>query len=115
MSSYTRPVSEDFHWHPVYRANALLREALQSTTQSLQSLETHYSVEQLSNAIESMLQGPVQITYPRPLAVRLDNLHVEEQRIPGLEALMRPIQHAPGAQPADPRVHGQDILPKADL
>jgi len=115
MTSYTRPVSEDFHWHPVYRANALLREALQSTTQSLESLETHYSVEQLSNAIESVLQGPVQITYPRPLAMRLDNLHVEEKRIPGLEALMRPIQHAPGAPPADCRVGGHDILAEAEL
>jgi hypothetical protein len=106
MTSYTPPVSEDFHWHPVYRANALLREALQSTTQSLESLETHYSVEQLSSAIESVLQGPVQITYPRPLAMRLDNLHVEEKRIPGLEAFLRPIQHAPGAPRADYRDDG---------
>jgi hypothetical protein len=97
MTTYTPPVPEDLNWHPVYRANTLLREALQSATQSLESLETHYSVEQLSNAIENVLQGPVQITYPRPLAMRLDNLHVEEKRIPGLAAFMRPIHHAPGA------------------
>ncbi len=36
MTSYTPPVPEDLNWHPVYRANALLREALQSTTQSLE-------------------------------------------------------------------------------
>jgi hypothetical protein len=108
MTSYTPPVSEDFHWHPVYRANALLREALQSTTQSLESLETHYSVEQLSNAIENVLQGPVRITYPRPLAVRLDNLHLEEKRIPGLAAFM--LQHAPGAMVATARDRGEDIL-----
>ncbi len=114
MTSYTPPAPEDFHWHPVYRANALLREALQSTTQSLESLETHYSVEQLSNAIENVLQGPVQITYPRPLAVRLDNLHVEEKRIPGLEAFMRPIQHAPGAPVADARDGGEDKLAETE-
>src|SRR5262245_3880616 len=115
MTSYTPPVSQDFHWHPVYRANALLREALQSTTQSLESLETHYSVEQLSNAIESVLQGPVQITYPRPLAMRLDNLHVEEKRIPGLAAFMLPIQHAPGVLPADCRDDGHDTLAEAEF
>lgn len=96
MTNYTPPVTEEPHWHPVYRANALLREALQNTTQSFEALERHYSVETLSQAIESVLQGPVQITYPRPLAVRLDNLHIEEKKIPGLEALLRPIQHAPG-------------------
>jgi hypothetical protein len=114
MTSYTPPVSKDFHWHPVYRANALLREALQSTTQSLESLETHYSVEQLSNAIENVLQGPVQITYPRPLAVRLDNLHLEERRIPGLAAFMLPIQHAPGAPVADARDGGENNLAETE-
>jgi hypothetical protein len=114
MTSFTPPVTEEPHWHPVYRANALLREALQSTTQSFESLERHYSVETLSQAIESVLQGPVQITYPRPLAVRLDNLDVEERRIPGLEALMRPIQHAPGAPQADCRAGGDDGMVEAE-
>jgi hypothetical protein len=106
MTTYTPPVPEDLNWHPVYRANTLLREAMQSATQSLESLEAHYSVEQLSNAIENVLQGPVQITYPRPLAVRLDNLHLEENSIPGLAAFMRPIHHAPGAPAADARNSG---------
>ena len=114
MTSYTPPVPEDLNWHPVYRANALLREALQSTTQSLESLETHYSVEQLSNAIENVLQGPVQITSPRPLTLRLDNLDVEEKRIPGLEAFLRPIQHAPGAPVADARDGGEDNLAETE-
>jgi hypothetical protein len=114
MTSYTPPAAQDFHWHPVYRANALLREALQSTTQSLESLETHYSVEQLSNAIENVLQGPVQITYPRPLAVRLDNLHLEEKRIPGLAAFMLPIQHALGAPVAAARDRGDDALAETE-
>jgi hypothetical protein len=114
MTSYTPPVPDDLNWHPVYRANALLREALQSTTQSLESLETHYSVEQLSNAIENVLQGPVQITYPRPLAVRLDNLHLEEKRIPGLAAFMLPIQHAPAAPVAAARDRGDDALAETE-
>jgi hypothetical protein len=101
MTRSTPPVSDGPEWHPVHRANALLREALQNTTQSFESLEARYSVESLSNAIESVLQGPVRITYPTPLAVRLDGLRVEENRIPGLEALMRPIRHAPGTSLAD--------------
>jgi hypothetical protein len=100
MRRSTPPVSDGPEWHPVHRANALLREALQNTTQSFASLEARYSVESLSNAIESVLQGPVRITYPTPLAVRLDGLPVEEKTIPGLEALMRPLQQAPGAPPA---------------
>ena len=114
MTSFTPPVTEEPNWHPVYRANALLREALQNTAQSFESLETHYSVESLSNAIESVLQGTVQITYPRPLAVRLDNLHVEEKRIPGLEALLHPIEHAPGVPPADCRDGGNDGMVEAE-
>jgi hypothetical protein len=110
MTTYTPPVPEDLNWHPVYRANTLLREALQSATQSLESLETRYSVEQLSNAIENVLQGPVQITYPRPLALRLDNLHVEEKRIPGLAAFMRPSHHAPGAPAAAASDGGENSL-----
>ena len=108
MTRSTPPVSDGPEWHPVHRANALLREALQNTTQSIESLEARYSVESLSNAIESVLQGPVRITYPRPLAVRLDDLPVEEKRIPGLEALMRPIRHAPGASLADCQNDGDD-------
>ena len=90
------PNSEQPDWHPVHRANALLREALQNTTRSFEALEAHYSVESLSHAIERVMQGPVRITYPTPLAVRLDGLEIEERAIPGLEALMRPAQHAPG-------------------
>jgi hypothetical protein len=81
---------------------------LQNTTQSFESLEARYSVESLSNAIESVLQGPVQITYPTPLAARLDGLPFEENKIPGLAALMRPLQQAPGAPRAYCRNDGND-------
>jgi hypothetical protein len=46
--------------------------------------------------------------------VRLDNLHVEEKRIPGLEAFLRPIQHAPGAPVADARDGGEDNLAETE-
>jgi hypothetical protein len=108
MTISTPPVSDGPEWHPVHRANALLREALQNTTQSFASLEARYSVESLSNAIESVLQGPVRITYPTPLAVRLDGLPFEENKIPGLAALMRPLRQAPSAPRAYRRNDGED-------
>ncbi|HET7211686.1 MAG TPA: hypothetical protein VFI85_08090 [Methyloceanibacter sp.] len=108
MTISTPPVSDGPEWHPVHRANALLREALQNTTQSFEALEARYSVESLSNAIESVLQGPVRITYPTPLAARLDGLPFEENKIPGLAALMRPLQQAPGAPLAASRNDGDD-------
>ncbi len=46
--------------------------------------------------------------------MRLDNLHVEEKRIPGLEAFLRPIQHAPGAPVADARDGGEDNLAETE-
>jgi hypothetical protein len=110
MTGSTTPMSEQPDWHPVHRANALLREALQNTTRSFESLEARYSVESLSDAIESVLQGPVRITYPMPLAVRLHHLSIEEKAIPGLEALMRPSKHAPGDPLAGFRHDGDDGL-----
>jgi hypothetical protein len=101
MIGSTAPVSEYPDWHPVHRANALLREALQNTTRSFESLEAQYSAESLSDAIESVMRGPVQIPYPRPLAARLDDLPVQERTIPGLEALMHPAQHGPGDTSGD--------------
>ncbi len=98
MTGSTTPVTEQPDWHPVHRANALLRKALQSTTESFGSLEARYTAESLSSAIDSVMQGPVHITYPRPLAVRLDDLEIEEKAIPGLEALMHPLTHGPGDQ-----------------
>jgi hypothetical protein len=93
MTVSTPPVSDGPEWHPVHRANALLREALQNTTQSFASLEARYSVESLSNAIESVLQGPVRITYPTPLAVRPDGWAVEEGR--SCLRRLRPLHQAP--------------------
>ena len=91
---------EQSDWHPVHRANALLREALQSTTGSFETLQDRYGVESLSNAIESVMQG-VHITYPTPLGTRFDDLDAEAKTISCLEALVGPIQQAPSDQPAD--------------
>jgi hypothetical protein len=85
---------EQSDWHPVHRANALLREALQSTTESVETLQARYGIESLSNAIESAMEG-VQITYPTPLATRFDNLDAEERTISCLEALVGPVREAP--------------------
>ena len=101
MSRSTTPVTEQPDWHPVHRANALLREALQGATQSFEALEARYSVESLSDAIDSVMTGPAQITYPTPLAVRLDGLEIEEAMIPGLEGFMHPLMHDPGHHLAD--------------
>jgi TPR repeat protein len=88
MTRSTTPVTEQPDWHPVHRANALLRQALQGATKSFEALEARYSVESLSDAIDSVMNGPVQITYPKPLAVRLDDLDIEERTVPGLERYM---------------------------
>jgi hypothetical protein len=100
MSGSTTPMTEQPDWHPVHRANALLREALQGATKSFESLEARYSVESLSDAIDSVMNGPVQITYPRPLAVRLDDLDIEERMVPGLERYMH-LDHEAGERLAD--------------
>jgi hypothetical protein len=85
---------EQSDWHPVHRANALLREALQSTTESFETLQAQYGIESLSNAIESAMEE-VQITYPTPLATRFDNLDAEARTISCLEALVGPVREAP--------------------
>jgi len=102
MSRSTTPMTEQPDWHPVHRANALLREALQGATQSFESLEARYSVESLSDAIDSVMSGPVEITYPTPLAVRLDDLDIEEGWIPGFQGSMHKPEHDLGDQLAAP-------------
>jgi len=102
---------EQSDWHPVHRANALLREALQSTTESVETLQARYGIESLSNAIESAMEG-VQITYPTPLATRFDNLAAEERTISCLEALVGPVREVPADFGADadgsPALHRHD-------
>lgn len=93
MIGSTTPVVEQPDWHPVHRANALLREALQRSIQSIEPLEDRNSSESLPQAIASAMKSRVHITYSTPLAARLDDLAVEENAIPGLDSVAR-AEHA---------------------
>jgi hypothetical protein len=87
MIGSSTPLAEQPEWHPVHRANAMLRAALLSSTRRSEPAEELPSVESLSRAIDSVMQGPVSITYPTPLAARLDALAVEDE-FPAFEGLV---------------------------
>jgi hypothetical protein len=87
MSGQPTPVAETPDWHPVHRANALLQAALLSSAHA-ESTQNRQSVETLSHAIDSVMRGPVNITYPVPLAVRLDALAAEPEVYPPFDDLI---------------------------
>jgi hypothetical protein len=87
MSGQLTPLAETPDWHPVHRANALLQAALLSSAHAEPTQDRH-SVETLSHAIDSVMRGPVSITYPVPLAVRLDALAAEQERYPPFDDLI---------------------------
>jgi hypothetical protein len=62
MIGPTTPVAERPDWHPVHRANALLEAAMLSSAQAEPSEDRHNHVESLSEAIASVMNGPVNIT-----------------------------------------------------
>src|SRR5262245_9949789 len=62
--------------HPLHRANAVMRAALLSSTSPATS--ERQNVESLSQAIETVMQGSVSISFPKSLAERLDALDVED-------------------------------------
>ncbi len=95
MIGSSTPLAEQPDWHPVHRANAMLRAALLSSTHPSEPAEDLPSVESLSRAIESVMEGPVSITYPTSLAARLDALAVEDE-FPAFEVLM---SGAPASEP----------------
>ena len=64
--------------HPVHRANAVLRAALLSSTSASDPAEDPHGVDSLSRAIQTVMQGPVSITFPKSLAARLDALEVDD-------------------------------------
>ena len=76
MIGSSTPLAEQPEWHPVHRANAMLRAALLNSTRRSEPAEDLPSVESLSRAIESVMEGPVSITYPTSLAARLDALRI---------------------------------------
>lgn len=88
MIGSTTPVAEQANWHPVHRANAMLRAALLSSTCSPEPSADAHDAESLSRAIESVLRGPVRITFPQSLAERLDALAIKEDAFPAFEALV---------------------------
>lgn len=88
MIGSSTPLAEQPNWHPVHRANAMLRAALLSSTHPSKPSEDLPSVELLSRAIESVMEGPVGITFPTSLAARLDALAVEDA-FPAFEGLVR--------------------------
>lgn len=86
MIGSSTPLAEP-EWHPVHRANAMLRAALLSSARASELSEDLPSVESLSRAIDSVMGGPVSITYPTSLAARLDALAVKDA-FPAFEGLM---------------------------
>ena len=64
--------------HPVHRANAVLRAALLSSTSASDPADDPQGVESLSRAIQTVMQGPVSITFPKSLAERLDALEGDD-------------------------------------
>ena len=73
MIGSTTPVAA----HPVHRANAMLRAALLNSAHSAEPADP-YDVESLTYAIDSVMQGPVSVSFPEPLASRLDALELED-------------------------------------
>jgi hypothetical protein len=96
MIGSTTPVAEQPDWHPVHRANAMLRAALLSSAHPAEPPGDPPSVESLSHAVDSVLQGPVSISFPEPLASRLDALGLEDA-FPAFETLMEEVRQEPAA------------------
>ena len=110
MSGRTTPLAEQPDWHPVHRANAMLHAALLSTHHA-EPFEDRNSVLSLSRAIASVMEGPVSITYPTPLAARLDALAAVEDSYPAFEVLMGD----PNSPLADIDEFGEEPAAEADL
>ena len=81
--------------HPVHRANAVLRAALLSSTSPSDPSEDRQDVELLSRAIQTVMQGPVSISFPKSLAERLEALDVED----AFPSFGLPMQGAPFGGP----------------
>jgi hypothetical protein len=87
MSGQPTPLAEAPDWHPVHRANALLQAAMLSAAYAEPS-QDRQNVESLSDAIASVMREKVSITYPVPLAARLDALAAEPVEYPPFDGLM---------------------------
>ena len=81
--------------HPVHRANAVLRAALLSSTSPSDPSEDRHNVDSLSRAIQTVMQGPVSISFPKSLVERLEALNIED----AFPSLGLPMQGAPFGKP----------------
>lgn len=108
MSGQPTPLAETPDWHPVHRANALLHAALLSSAHAGPSQDRH-SVESLSHAIASVMRGPVSITYPVPLTVRLDALAAEQDAYPPFDDLMADEDTLDEEPPAEAGLLSEDL------
>jgi hypothetical protein len=101
-------LAETPEWHPVHRANALLHAALLSSAHA-EPIQDRHSVESLSHEIASVLRGPVSITYPVPLTVRLDALAAEQDTYPPFDDPLADEDEFEEEQPAEPGLLADDF------
>jgi hypothetical protein len=79
MIGSTTPVAERADWHPVHRANALLRSALLNAAASFSNPAEELDRTSFATAlITGMIESPVKITCPQSLVARLNALAVSE-------------------------------------
>ena len=102
MIGSTTPAAEQANWHPVHRANAMLRAALLSSTRTAEPPVESEATEGLSEAVASVMREQAEITFPQPLAERLDALGLEEDAFPVFERLMASVAQREEAPPASP-------------
>lgn len=110
MTGSTTPMAEQANWHPVHRANAMLRAALLSSTRTTEPADSD-GTEYLSEVVESVLRGPVQVTFPQPLAARLDALGIEEDAFPAFERMMANVtqEEPPAEWPDEEWAHEEEV------
>lgn len=104
MIGSTTSLAERPDWHPVHRANALLRSALlNSAAPSEPSEEFEDSgLPGPSHAIPGLVGGPLRISYPRSLVARLNALALNEA------AFRLPVSAAPEPNPNSPLAGFED-------
>jgi hypothetical protein len=79
MIGSTTPVAERPDWHPVHRANALLRSALLNAAAPFSDPAEELDRTSFATAlITGMIESPVKVTCPQSLVARLNALAVSE-------------------------------------
>ena len=84
MIGSTTPVAERPDWHPVHRANALLRSALLNAAAPFPDPAEDFDRASLAApSITGVIEGQIRVTYPQSLAARLNALAVKEDAFSG--------------------------------